>query len=479
MAITKSIKAQAVELQLFPNNPRFITPDEALALEESLGEYGSLDGIVVNTSPGRYQGAVISGNQKCNIIGLENIKPAIIERFEQPTISGTVAVGLVEFNNERWPYREVYWSDKKCEVANLRANNFGGHNDPTLLAMFTDDILSGAGINMQFEQEALALAKANFPDIAAMFEEAGKLQGDGSGADVDGAKQALSERFLAPPFTILDTRQGYWVKRKQYWRALIGDNGESREEGLSKGQNIMSDINSGVSILDPVLAECMVHWFGIPNGSFFDCFAGDTVFGYVSAYRGNTFTGIELRREQVELNNARCEGLPAKYICDDGQNVAKHIKAGSQDLLFSCPPYFDLEVYSELANDASNQAEYSDFLEILESAFSASIKCLKQDRFAVVVVGDIRDSAGFYRAFPDDIKRIFKKHGMPLYNELVLVESLGTLPQRVGRWMKNRKVGKCHQNVLVFYNGDPEQIAVNYPIIEIPEQQDESTDLAF
>ena len=31
--------------------------------------------------------------------------------------------------------------------------------------------------------------------------------------------------------------------------------------------------------------------------------------------------------------------------------------------------------------------------------------------------------------------------------------------------MKNRKVGKCHQNVLVFYKGDTKKIQENYPNI--------------
>lgn len=48
------------------------------------------------------------------------------------------------------------------------------------------------------------------------------------------AKESLSERFVIPPFSIFDTRQGYWLDRKRHWRTLIGDNGESREETLFK-----------------------------------------------------------------------------------------------------------------------------------------------------------------------------------------------------------------------------------------------------
>lgn len=280
------------------------------------------------------------------------------------------------------------------------------------------------------------------------------------------AHAKLTDKFIVPPFSILDTRQGYWVERKQHWRTLIKDYGESREHTLANG-SMLEALNNGVSILDPVLAEIVNIWFGLPNGKTFDCFAGDSVFGYVSSYIGNQFTGIELRKEQADLNNVRVKGFKSKYICDDGQNVLKHIDQNTQDLLFSCPPYFDLEVYSELPNDASNQKDYTDFLKILENAFTDAIKCLKDNRFAVITVGDVRDKKGFYYRFVDDIKDIFKKNGALLYNELILVESIGTLPQRVGKFMDHRKIGKCHQNVLVFFKGNPKEIKSIYPKLEI------------
>ena len=81
-----------------------------------------------------------------------------------------------------------------------------------------------------------------------------------------------------------------------------------------------------VSILDPVLAEIACKWFCVEKGRTFDCFAGDTVFGYVSGDLGHDFTGIELRKEQAAINNERVRDMSARYICDDGQNVSKHIK---------------------------------------------------------------------------------------------------------------------------------------------------------
>lgn len=294
------------------------------------------------------------------------------------------------------------------------------------------------------------------------------------------AIQKLQDIFIVPPFSVLNAREGYWQERKGYWKDLIKDTGITRDTGNQTNTRYRSvegfsaareEENTG-SVLDPVLSEIINKWFALPNCNTFDCFAGDTVFGYVSAYLGNTFTGIELRESQANFNKERTKGMKANYICDDGRNILNHIQLDSQDLLFSCPPYFDLEVYSDLPNDASNQKEYNDFLVILDTAFSNAIKCLKENRFAVIVCGDIRDKKGNYYRFPDHIKDIFKKNGMSTYNEMILVDPIGNLHMRVGKYMEHRKVGKTHQNILVFYKGNPKEIKNIFPKIEINEGAD-------
>jgi len=336
---------------------------------------------------------------------------------------------------------------------------------------------------------------------------------DGGVKDGGQANASLNDRFIVPPFSVLDTRKGYWEARKKQWRELIGDYGESRNDtlitspeikykdlyqktrkhreelGLSfaeylekyvpedvKEREEQKVLSAGVSLFDPVLAEIMCRWF-IPkeHSSIFDPFAGDTQKGFVFGTLGHRFTGIELRKEQVEINERvlKDKDIEVKYICDDGQNVAKYFTQGSQDLLFSCPPYYDLEIYSDLENDASNQDTYEDFIAILRRAYSEAIKCLSDNRFAVIVVGDIRNKKnGFYYDFVGDIKRIFADNGMYLYNEIILVETGASTALRAGRYMESRKVAKMHQNVLIFYKGKAKTIRAEFPKIEYTADDD-------
>lgn len=46
--------------------------------------------------------------------------------------------------------------------------------------------------------------------------------GDSAGESSKPANGSLADRFVIPPFSILDTRKGYWQARKKVWRELIG-----------------------------------------------------------------------------------------------------------------------------------------------------------------------------------------------------------------------------------------------------------------
>ncbi|MEN9885462.1 MAG: hypothetical protein RL758_40 [Pseudomonadota bacterium] len=305
-------------------------------------------------------------------------------------------------------------------------------------------------------EDGFDLALLGFTDdeLADLMPEV--KEGDDDGPDMPGF---LGERFGIPPFSVFDTRQGYWQERKRKWLEVIGDNGESREETLFKAGNTeasqkMAEIGT-VSILDPVMAEVVVRWFSPKGGRAFDTFAGDTVFGFVAGMLGRQFAGIELRKEQAALNNKRVQDakLPAHYINDDGQNAGLHFAPNSQDLFFSCPPYFDLEVYSSDPRDASNQGSYSDFLKILDTAFTGAAKALKPNRFAVVVMSNVRDRRGFYQDICGDIRSIMRRNGLHIYNEIILLNAVGSASMRAGNYMKNRKVARTHQEVMVFFKG--------------------------
>ena len=291
---------------------------------------------------------------------------------------------------------------------------------------------------------------------------------------------SLVDKFIVPPFSILDTRQGYWQDRKRKWRNIGLRSEEGREDNIL-GSSKESEGNWGsingkkmtiapnCSIFDPVLCELIYKWFNIDNGIIYDSFAGGSVRGVIAEILGYKYTGIDLRQEQIDANyiNANEIGVNPNWICDDSLNVDNYIENNSVDLFFSCPPYADLEVYSDNEKDLSTM-EYDKFIEVYREIIKKGCNKLKNDRFAVFVVGDIRDKKGFYRNFIDDTKKAFLDCGLKTYNELILLEQSGTGAMRANKTFGTyRKVIKTHQNVLVFYKGDPKKIKENYKEIII------------
>ena len=127
-------------------------------------------------------------------------------------------------------------------------------------------------------------------------------------------------------------------------------------------------------------------------------------------------------------------------------------------MIFSCPPYYDLEVYTKDEKDLSNLDTYEQFIGQYKQIIQKAVAKLKDNRFAVWVVGDIRDKKGNYRGFVGDTIQAFREAGMTYYNDIILSNAIATAAVRAkSTFENNRKVVKIHQNILVFGKGTPEQ----------------------
>jgi DNA modification methylase len=208
------------------------------------------------------------------------------------------------------------------------------------------------------------------------------------------------------------------------------------------------------------------------GGTIYDPFAGGSVRGIIADKLGYKYIGIDLRQEQIDANyeNASECGVTPVWYCVDSLNADKYIQDDSADMVFTCPPYADLEVYSDMQNDISNMP-YDQFCNVYADILTIANRKLKNDRFFVVVIGDVRDKDGAYRGLVDFTRKVLTDMGLYLYNDMVLVESIGTGAIRAPRQFNAaRKVVKVHQNVLVFYKGDMQHIKDNYPELDFSEE---------
>jgi DNA modification methylase len=308
------------------------------------------------------------------------------------------------------------------------------------------------------------------------------------GEEVDLPKDLVA-RFGVPPFSVLDTRQGYWQDIRKKWLALgikseigRGDNVAEGEEGKSDFGKCLPDntfseekygkkINQATSVFDPCLTDLMLKWFCPKGGTVIDPFCGGSVRGIVASKLGYKYIGIDLREEQIEANKVQgaaiCADNMPTWLVGDSANICQLIDTKA-DFIFTCPPYYDLEVYSELPGELSNMPTYQEFMLVMADIIGDACSLLKSNRFACFIVGDIRDKKGFYNNFVGDTISAFRLEGLQLYNEAILVNTAGTLPLRINRQFNSyRKLGKMHQNILIFYKGlNPKEIKGVFEVIE-------------
>jgi 16S rRNA G966 N2-methylase RsmD len=280
----------------------------------------------------------------------------------------------------------------------------------------------------------------------------------------------VAEKFGFPPFTVLDARSGEWQERKRAWSALgirgeVGRADDLTYSGAAKsfdhyrvkeGTRATSE-EQGTSIFDPTVCEMVYRWWSCQGAQVVDPFAGGSVRGIVAGALGRKYWGCDLRQEQITANEQQADDINPlvrpSWVCGDSMETLA--SAPDADLIFSCPPYGDLEQYSDDPRDLSRM-EWHTFVAAYKRIILRSIGKLKDDRFACFVVGDFRDNKGFYRNFVSETIGAFEQCGARLYNDAVLITPVGSASMRVTKQFEaGRKLAKTHQNLLVFVKGDP------------------------
>lgn len=272
----------------------------------------------------------------------------------------------------------------------------------------------------------------------------------------------LTDIFVVPPISVLDIKQNYWKIRKRYWLSLGIKSEVGRNGNLLSLSPLLKTKHKGTSIFDPVLCEVMYKWFSKENDIIYDPFCGGSVRGIVASKCKRNYIGIDIRDEQLESNreqvDAICNDYRPTYYNTEEQVIDEY------DLFFTCPPYFNLERYSNRKDDLSNMDEKTFWIEY-ERILTNFLTKLKNNRFAIIVIGDIRKPDGSYMLLPQKTINIFIKNGLMFYNDLVLLQEPATAAMRAFNFMNSsRKIAKAHQNVFVFVKGNPEEATVRLSI---------------
>jgi DNA modification methylase len=159
-------------MKQYSKNPRKISDEQRAELESFLRELGDLSGVVHDLNSDQ----IIGGNQRSKVFDINKCEIVIEHQMKKPDSQGTVALGYVIWEKKRYSYRQVRWTKKQCEKANIVANKAGGEWDEELLAQFfkgTD--LANWGFSDDEVEDLFAQQTKKKVDAKPRFDEADKL----------------------------------------------------------------------------------------------------------------------------------------------------------------------------------------------------------------------------------------------------------------------------------------------------------------
>jgi hypothetical protein len=204
----------------------------------------------------------------------------------------------------------------------------------------------------------------------------------------------------------------------------------------------------------------MYTWFAPKGGRILDPFAGGSVRGIVAGELGFKYDGIDLSEKQILANRQQSD--KPNWIVGDADDEITKLK-DKYDFIFTCPPYYDLERYSEVEEDLSNM-DVPSFDDKYRRILTKCAQKLLRNRFLVIVVSEVREltvtgkySTGKYKGLVRKTIEFLEDAGLEFYNDLVLYNSQHQA-SRVSKtyFERNRKIPSVHQNVLVFVKGNPD-----------------------
>lgn len=248
-------------------------------------------------------------------------------------------------------------------------------------------------------------------------------------------------------FTPLSIWKPDWNKTTLL-KDIVGDDGSTRELVGDKMQLMGSKYS--VSIFNPHLAQMILSAYCPTNAKIYDAFGGGGTRGFIASAMGHDYTGIEVRENEVRRIKEQQIKLQNEFKIIAGDSRTYPIEEESFDFSYSCPPYYDLEVYSEDPNDISTAPSYEVFLDGLRQSLIVTRKGLKPGAMCVWVVGNFRDKDGTLRHFNGDLVRIAKDVGLKLWDEVIFWGAAGVAASRSGQFEANRKSVRVHEYVLVF-----------------------------
>lgn len=240
-----------------------------------------------------------------------------------------------------------------------------------------------------------------------------------------------------------------WSKREKDAFTVSGKNVRGKGKGLSifpydlAKQVILFYSDEGDIIFDPCAGHITRMWVTYMSNRSYIGYDVSKEFYELNCKIRDTLLGIGSQEKLLDINN----GCSIDLVLHSSIKV--NLGDRSMDLIFTSPPYWDIEFYGDESGQLGYNKTYKGFLQGLEMVFSESFRVLKQHKYAVFNINDFRKDGTLYD-FHNDVIKIGRKVGFDLH-DIRIVNWKNSIASVFASQVEDRKVsGKAHEYLVVF-----------------------------
>ena len=229
----------------------------------------------------------------------------------------------------------------------------------------------------------------------------------------------------------------------------ISSDGLKEDYDTEQGKNTWIKVGSKGRALSKFNSEnCknIINYFTCKGDTILDPFAGRTR-AIISNHLGRKYVGFELTEKYFPAESTSDRKI---FNMDSGDMDKVLDKSMKFDLVFTCPPYWNMEKYSKDENDLSTFKTYDNFLEGCNRRLETASQYLKDDGFLIVVLMDFRQKGVFYPWHTDTINFFHKNTDFKLYDTILWEMSPAKRHPLYPQALLNRRMLNTHEYCLVF-----------------------------
>jgi DNA modification methylase len=228
------------------------------------------------------------------------------------------------------------------------------------------------------------------------------------------------------------------------------------QEGFAISGNAVGKAG-GVSTFPPALGMFILDFYSSEGDTILDPCAGHNSRMEITYEKNRSYIGYDVSERYMAFNEQVKEKLLSRNVLIKNESAIILHKQSSEnmmedgntiDLVYTSPPYWDIEFYGEESEQLGYGKSYDEFLSGMSRVITECHRVLKPDKFCVFNVNDFRKNGRFYM-YHADVARLFEQAGFTLW-DIVIVKWQNCYGQIFASQVESRKVtAKMHEYLIV------------------------------